>query len=84
MLLGDLLLPKQYLFCKFCLFNLVILRQLLKATVIEFARYIVLVNSLEQAVKFFNPALCLCKLSAFSSHLFFVFFLVFGAQLFAE
>ena len=70
-LLGNLLFPKLHLFRQFCLLLLVISRQLLKAAVIDLARNIVLINPLEQSVKFLDPALCLCELSAFCSQLFF-------------
>ena len=83
-LLGNLLFPKLHLFRQFCLFLLVISRQLLKAAVIDLARNIVLINPLEQSVKFLDPALCLCELSAFCSHLFFEFFFTLGAEFFTE
>lgn len=48
------------------------------------ARNIVLINPLEQSVKFLDPALCLCELSAFCSQLFFEFFFTLGAEFFTE
>lgn len=83
-LLGNLLFPKLHLFRQFCLLLLVISRQLLKAAVIDLARNIVLINPLEQSVKFLDPALCLCELSAFCSQLFFEFFFTLGAEFFTE
>ena len=74
LLLRDLLFPKLHLFRQFRLLLLVISRQLLKAAVIDLARNIVLINPLEQSVKFLVPSLCLCELSAFCSQLFFEFF----------
>lgn len=71
-------------FRQFCLLLLVISRQLLKAAVIDLARNIVLINPLEQSVKFLDPALCLCELSAFCSQLFFEFFFTLGTEFFTE
>ena len=83
-LLGNLLFPKLHLFRQFRLLLLVISRQLLKAAVIDLARNIVLINPLEQSVKFLDPALCLCELSAFCSQLFFEFFFTLGAEFLTE
>lgn len=74
LLLRDLLFQKLHLFRQFCLLLFVISRQLLNAAVIDLARNIVLINPLEQSVKFLVPSLCLCELSAFCSQLFFEFF----------
>ena len=70
LLLGDLFFPKLHLSRQFCLLLLVISRQLLKAAVINLARNIVLINPLEQSVKFFDPALRLHELSAFADNSF--------------
>lgn len=84
LLLRDLLFQKLHLFRQFCLLLFVISRQLLKAAVIDLARNIVLLNPLEQSVKFLDPALRLHELSAFCGQLLFELFLTLGAEFFTE
>ena len=84
LLFGDFLLQNVHLLSQLSLLVFVVLGQFLKAAVIDFTRDIVLVNSLEQPVEFFNPALRLCELPAFCGQLFFEIFLAFSAEFFPE